>query len=236
MNEITQFLTSHGGLILFVVVFVEQLGVRLPSAPWLLVAGSLAAGGMLNPFLSIVMAALACVLADLIWFYLGRRGGRRVLSFLGRLGLTSESCAGHRAGMFSRFRLRGVVAGKFLPGLGAIMPPLAGLSGISARRFLLFDGFASLLYGTSYILLGFLFNEQVERVMAILGRLGLGALGLLVVLVAACVTIKYIQHRKAAAGGTHPEPDEVKTPAPARRHSGTPAQRFRPPPVWTSLI
>src|ERR1700730_13408178 len=80
MNEITQFLTSHGGLILFVVVFVEQLGVPLPSAPWLLVAGSLAAGGMLNPFLSILMAALACVLADSLWFYLGRRGGRRVLA------------------------------------------------------------------------------------------------------------------------------------------------------------
>ena len=33
MNELTQFLMSHGGPVLFAIVFVEQAGLPLPSAP-----------------------------------------------------------------------------------------------------------------------------------------------------------------------------------------------------------
>jgi hypothetical protein len=33
MNELTQFLMSHGGPVLFAIVFVEQAGLQLPSAP-----------------------------------------------------------------------------------------------------------------------------------------------------------------------------------------------------------
>jgi len=79
MDELTQFLMSHGGPVLFAIVFVEQAGLPLPSAPWLLAAGALSATGKLNPVLALAMTALACVVADSIWFYVGRRGGQRVL-------------------------------------------------------------------------------------------------------------------------------------------------------------
>ena len=87
MNELTQFLMSHGGPVLFAIVFVEQAGLPLPSAPWLLAAGALSATGKLNPVLALAMTALACVVADSIWFYVGRRGGQRVLHLFCRLSL-----------------------------------------------------------------------------------------------------------------------------------------------------
>jgi membrane protein DedA with SNARE-associated domain len=43
MDETTQFLIRHGLLVLFVAVFLEQMGLPLPAGPWLLAAGTLSA-------------------------------------------------------------------------------------------------------------------------------------------------------------------------------------------------
>src|SRR5438445_5027877 len=102
MNELTQFLMSHGGPVLFAIVFVEQAGLPLPSAPWLLAAGALSATGKLNPVLALAMTALACVVADSIWFYVGRRGGQRVLHLFCRLSLAPSTCVGRTKGLFAR--------------------------------------------------------------------------------------------------------------------------------------
>jgi len=48
MNQILLFLAEHGGAVLFVVVLAEQLGLPLPSLPWIVAAGALAADGRIS--------------------------------------------------------------------------------------------------------------------------------------------------------------------------------------------
>src|SRR5881628_2349064 len=140
MNETLEFLVRHGALVLFAAVFVEQMGVPLPAAPWLLAAGALGATGKLNWFIALGAATFGSALADVIWFYLGRYGGQRVLSLLCRISLEPDSCVRRTQDVFTRYGMRGVVAAKFIPGLSTLAPPLAGISGVGAPRFLLFDG------------------------------------------------------------------------------------------------
>src|ERR1051326_5368916 len=116
MNDITQFLVNHGGPVLFAIVFAEQAGLPLPSAPWLLAAGALSAGGKLNPALAIGLTSVAALLADSAWFYIGRRGGQRVLRLFCRLSLARHSCVGRTKGLFARYGLLALVVAKFLPG------------------------------------------------------------------------------------------------------------------------
>src|SRR5258707_8071312 len=123
MNDITQFLMGHGGLVLFAIVFAEQAGLPLPSAPWLLAAGALSAGGKLNPALAIGVTALAALTAGSLWVYVGRRGGQRVLRLFCRLSLAQNSCVGRTRDFFVRHGLQSVVAAKILPGFCAVMPP-----------------------------------------------------------------------------------------------------------------
>ncbi len=196
MNDITQFLMGHGGLVLFAIVFAEQAGLPLPSAPWLLAAGALSASGKLNPALAIGVTALAALLADSLWFYVGRRGGQRVLRLFCRLSLARNSCVGRTKNLFARHGLETLVAAKFLPGLGAVMPPLAGALGMRVSRFLLFDGLGSLFYGTFYILAGFLFHNQLGQAIAVLNKLGFSALLLTLALVIGYIAFKYARRRK----------------------------------------
>ena len=215
MNELTQILMGHGGPVLFAIVFAEQAGLPLPSAPWLLAAGALSATGNLNPVLALAMTSLACVVADSIWFYVGRRGGQRVLRLFCRLSLAPNACVGRTKGLFTRHGLQALVAAKFIPGLGAVMPPLAGALGVRTGRFLLLDALGSLFYGGFYIAAGFVFRNQLQDIVATLNQLGFSTLLLTLVLVPGYIGFKYVRRRRPSIGRIHhgnarrPEPEAI---------------------------
>jgi membrane protein DedA with SNARE-associated domain len=198
MSELSEFLMNYGGAALFAIVFAEQAGVPFPSAPWLLAAGALAADGKLNPVLAVGATALAALIADSLWFYVGRRGGHSILRFFCRVSLAQSSCVGRSKGLFARYGLQALLAAKFLPGLGAVMPPLAGALGMRAGRFFLFDGLGSLLYGAFYVFAGFVFHNQLLQLVGALKQLGLSALVSLLVVVTAYIAFKYARRYRAS--------------------------------------
>jgi rhodanese-related sulfurtransferase len=61
---------------------------------------------------------------------------------------------------------------------------------VSARRFLLFDATGSILYAGCYILLGYLFRDQIEQIAGALASLGKSALLVLAFLIAAYLGFK----------------------------------------------
>jgi membrane protein DedA with SNARE-associated domain len=207
MNDITQFLTGYGGLAVFVAVFADQAGLPIPAPPLLLAAGSLAAGGHLNPVLAAGMTAAATLLADLLWFHLGRKGGGRALHLLNRWSFSRNASSAHASAVIARYGLLALAVAKFLP--GAVMPSLAGALGMSTRRFLLLDGLAALFYGGSYISAGFLFHNQIEQVMVWFDRVCHGVIGLGAVLLVGYVAYKFVLWRrtKSAQGQSGNLPD-----------------------------
>jgi membrane protein DedA with SNARE-associated domain len=181
---------------LIAAVFVEQVGAPLPAAPWLFAAGALVGAGKMNGMVALGAAAFGSLLADTVWFYLGRYYGSRLLGLLCRISLTPDSCVRRTQNVFTRYGMRGVVAAKFIPGLSTLAPPLAGSSGVGAPRFLLFDGMGSLLYVGCFLLVGVLFSRQLEQIMAALASLGSNALGLVVGLAALYIAYKYFQRHR----------------------------------------
>jgi membrane protein DedA with SNARE-associated domain/rhodanese-related sulfurtransferase len=196
MNNTLEFLVRHGTTVLFAVVFVEQMGIPLPAAPWLLAAGALAAAGKMNWAMALGAATISSLLADMIWFYFGRHYGHRVLNLLCRISLEPDSCVRRTQDIFTRNGMRGVVAAKFIPGLSTLAPPMAGSSGVNASRFLLFDGLGSLLYAGCFMLLGALFSRQLEQVLNALAGLGGSALAVVGGLAALYLGYKYWQRQR----------------------------------------
>lgn len=195
MNETTGFLIHHGLSLVFTAVFVEQMGLPVPALPWLLGAGALSAVGRFNFPLGLFFTVTACLIADTTWFYLGRYRGNQVLGFLCRISLEPDSCVRRTQNVFTRYGMRGILVAKFLPGLSAIAPPLAGMSGIKAGQFLLFDSAGSTLYGFSFLFIGYLFSRQIEQIAVAFSHIGASALSLIVGLAALYVAYKYWQRQ-----------------------------------------
>lgn len=183
------------GTVLFFSVFIEEAGLPVPAVPVLLAAGALAGSGKFSLAQALLLGLAAASLGDLLWFYLGRHKGGKILKFLCRLSLEPDSCVGSTKSVFERHGSRGLVIAKFVPGLGTIMPPLAGMFNVGFWEFLLFDGLGSLLYVGSFLGLGYAFSDKLGEVKAMAERMGSAA----VAAVAACfggyLLYKWIRRR-----------------------------------------
>src|SRR5215467_10830065 len=193
MHRAFEFLIHHGHGVLLAWVFVEQVGVPVPAMPLLLAAGALAGTGRMNYFAALFFSTLGAVAADSIWFHLGRHKGIKILQLLCRISLEPDSCVRRTEGIFSKQGARSLIVAKFLPGLGLVMPPLAGIFRMRFRRFLLFDAIGSTLWAGAFLALGYAFAGQIERVATRLASLG----GWLLVLAVAALAT-YIGYKFAA--------------------------------------
>lgn len=196
MHRAFEFLIQHGYVLLLGWVFVEQVGVPVPAMPLLLAAGALAGTGHLNFFASLFWAGLGAVAADTIWFQLGRHKGIKILQLLCRISLEPDSCVRRTENIFSKQGARSLLVAKFLPGLGIVTPPLAGIFHMKLRRFLLFDALGSLFWAGAYVGLGYVFSGQIERVAARLASLGGWLLVLVVAALAAYIAYKFVARQR----------------------------------------
>lgn len=196
MHRAFDFLIHHGHVVLFVWVLTEQLGVPVPAMPLLLAAGALAGAGRMNFFAALMFATLGALTADSVWFQLGRHRGIKILQLLCRISLEPDSCVRRTEGIFSKQGARSLLVAKFLPGLGLVTPPLAGIFHMRFRRFLLFDGLGSLLWASSFLGLGYTFSGEIERVAERLISLGGWFVVLLVGALAAYIGYKFVARQR----------------------------------------
>ena len=140
------FLIVHGYSVLFVVSLIAQLGAPVPVTPVLLAAGVVAKEGYLSLAGIIALSVAASALGHLAWYEAGRRRGADVLRLLCRISIEPDSCVRRTEDLFGRHGARALVAAPFVPGLGAVAPPLAGMAGMSIGRFLLLDSLGALLW------------------------------------------------------------------------------------------
>jgi membrane protein DedA with SNARE-associated domain len=196
MTDLAGYVADIGLPLVFANVLLQQLGLPIPATPTLVVAGSLAARGELS-LPALYAAALAAVLiADSIWFRLGRRHGRRVLDLVCRVSLSPDSCVRQTEQIFARWGLRSIALAKFVPGFSMLAPPLAGAMRARPAAFLLYDAIAGLLWSSLGIVAGLVFADEVDRALALLTDLGARAALVLVALLAGFVAWKWWHRRR----------------------------------------
>lgn len=196
MANTLEFLVRHGYVVLLGWVFAEQIGLPIPSIPVLLAAGALAGTGRMNLFAALGIAMFASVCADFLWYQLGKIRGIKVLQLLCRISLEPDSCVRRTEGVFSRQGARSLLFAKFLPGLGTVAPPLAGVFHMHVARFLMFDSLGTLLWAGTFLGVGFVFSGQIERIAERLAALG-GRLGIFLVgALALYIAYKYIGRQR----------------------------------------
>jgi len=200
MSGTVEFLFRYGYVLLFGWVLAEQLGLPLPSAPLLLAAGALAGASRMNLAVAVLLPVIAAAVSDALWYELGRRRGMKLLRWLCRVSLEPDSCVNKTQGQFERRGEWALVVAKFIPGLNAIAPPLAGASRMPWTRFAFFDGLGALLWVTVYIGVGYIFSNQIERAASQLVFLGRGLFVLLVAGLLLYIGWKYLNRRRFLHG------------------------------------
>ncbi|MCC6364827.1 MAG: VTT domain-containing protein [Bryobacterales bacterium] len=195
MREVLGFVASHGYLVLFLWVLAEQGAFPIPSVPLLLAAGALIRSSLLHPVAAVACCMAAALLVDSVWFYIGRSRGPRVLRLLCRLSIEPDSCVRQTENAFLRYGLKSLLISKFVPGLNAVAAPMAGNSGAGIGRFLAYDALGTAIWSASYMSLGYVLSDQLEKAAEYASRTGSGLLLLVLGLFAAWIVWKILRRR-----------------------------------------
>jgi membrane protein DedA with SNARE-associated domain/rhodanese-related sulfurtransferase len=196
MEQALEFLLRHIEMVVFFTVLAEQIGLPLPAIPVLLAAGAVAGDGQASLTMVTALSVAACLLGDMVWFELGRHRGRQTLSLLCRIALEPDACVRRTENFFLIHGIRSLILAKFIPGLSTLAPALAGLFRIPIGRFLVFNGAGALLWSFSFLLLGYVFSDQIGYVAELAVQFGETATAIIAAALVGYLLYKYIHRQR----------------------------------------
>ena len=180
-------------IVLFVLVAIMGAGIPGPGDASLIAAGTLAGEGKLNVGIVLAAAIVAWMLGSVIGFWIGERGGRRLLDHPGRLEKSRRKLLAKGDRAFGRHTfVASVTMPAFVSGIFRVRFPLFTLGALVAGV-----GWIGMYVGLSYLL-----GEEVAKRI---GDAGTKALIGVIVLVAMGLGIRagwsyWHAHRTAATG------------------------------------
>jgi membrane-associated protein len=205
---IARILAVPGGLVYLLVgliVFAEDalfVGFVIPGETAAVLGGVDASRGHVNLWLMIVLVVVAAVVGDTVGYAIGRRVGPRILRarMLRRYGRRLEEAQEFLA----RRGGSAVFLGRFVAFFRAVMPALAGTARMPYRRFIAFNAAGGVIWGTGFVLLGFLAGNSYAAVEKAIGRgVALAVLGLVLL---ALLTWRIRRHRAERGSPNPPAP------------------------------
>jgi membrane protein DedA with SNARE-associated domain len=162
VDQLLSILIFKGYVLFFLWILANRMGVPVPATPALLAAGALAGMGEWRIVLVLLLAVVATLVSDTVWFELGRRYGRRILRVICRITFQPESFAQRTEKLLERHGARSLLITKFIPGMNRTVLPLTGSAQIGLPRFLAFDFFGALFWAGAYSGLGYIFSDTLE--------------------------------------------------------------------------
>jgi membrane protein DedA with SNARE-associated domain/membrane-associated phospholipid phosphatase len=166
-------------LLVGVMAFLETgafVGLIAPGEFTILVGGVVAGQGRIDVLALIGLVWVCAVAGDLTSYALGRRLGRGFMERHGpRVKITNERLEQVEA-FFARHGGKAILIGRFVGLVRAVAPFLAGSSKMPLRRFVPYDVVGAGLWGTIFVVLGYVFWRSFDQVAAIAkkGALALG--------------------------------------------------------------
>jgi membrane protein DedA with SNARE-associated domain/rhodanese-related sulfurtransferase len=172
VESLVYAIAQHGYSILFFVVLAEAMGLPVPAAVGLMIAGGASAAHDLSFSRSLLFALSAMLLGDNVLFMLGRRTGWWLLGVLCRLSLNPEGCIMKSADSFHRRGRVMLIFAKFLPGINTMAPPLAGSMNMPHAQFFALDFVGAAFYILTYLGGGYLFRDVLAKILRGYSQIG----------------------------------------------------------------
>ncbi len=166
-----QFLQEFGYFALFLGTFFEGETI-------LVLAGFLAFRGYMDINLVVVVAFFGSYAGDQLWYFLGRKHGRKLLARKPRWQLLGDRALEH----IRKHPDIWVLSFRFVYGLRTVMPVAIGLSGYPPVRYLLLNGLGAAVWAAALGAAAYHFGALLEGLLGNVKKYELWVLGALLIL------------------------------------------------------
>ena len=183
-------------LVIAALVFGETaifLGFVLPGEAAAVLGGVLASRGQVSIVPLVTVVVIGAIVGPVVGYEIGRRMGDRL--FAARvLGRIPGGVARARSTLQARGGL-GVLIGRFVAILRALVPAAAGAAQVPYRTFFFFNAAGGIIWGVGYCLLGYLAGSAY---VAVEKRVGTGLAVVIAALALAAVGTWAVRRHRAA--------------------------------------
>ena len=174
------------------------LGFLIPGETALVLGGALAGTHAVPLVAVLALGILGAIVGDSIGYYVGHRWGQRVLdSTLGRF-IRPERIARGQEYLAARGG-RAVLLGRFTAALRALVPGLAGMSGVPYRVFLPYNVAGGVVWGSAAVMLGYVAGASWRAALHVASGASLAVLGVVVVAAVGGIVLRRIRERRSDA-------------------------------------
>jgi membrane protein DedA with SNARE-associated domain len=186
LARVTHLLLTYGLALLFGLVAIESSGVPLPGETALIAAAVLASQGHYSIAAVIAVAAAGAIVGDNIGYWLGRKGGRALLTRVPVVRDHFERVLPAAEQFFQRHGSKTIFLARFFAILRVTAAWVAGISGMPWWRFLLWNAAGGIVWA---ILVGLVAFEVGKAAADAISRYGLYAGVAVAVLVVVAVVV-----------------------------------------------
>jgi membrane protein DedA with SNARE-associated domain len=164
-----------------------MLGFVFPGETAAILGGVLASEGGVTIGVIVTVVVLCAIVGDSIGYFVGARWGSALLGF----GPLRKRQRGIDRGLeeLSRRGALAVFLGRFTAFLRAVVPGLAGMSSMHYPTFLAANAAGGIVWGVTFVLLGYFVGQKVERATGI-------ASYILLALIAVVIVVLVVRHRR----------------------------------------
>lgn len=173
-----------------------MIGFFIPGETAVVVGGALAGLGHTNLGLVMVIVVVCAIVGDSVGFEVGKLIGPWLLA---RRVLKEREAVDRTMRLLERYGGPAVFFGRFVAFARALIPGLAGMSGMRYRVFLIFNASGGLIWGVGYALLGYVVGLSFGHVLS---TVGLWSAVVVAAVVVAAVVVHLVmswQRRRAQA-------------------------------------
>jgi membrane protein DedA with SNARE-associated domain len=180
-DQLLAALVQYGLPALFVTILVTSAGAPLPATLLLVTAGSFVQQGDFSYWSVVALTLVAAVIGDNIGYWIGRRGGRLLVTRLshwigGERRVAEAEAAARRWGGVGIFLSRWL-----LTPIGPTLNLTSGVASYSWPAFLGYDLVGEALWVVMYVGIGRIFSDRVQALADLLGDMAWTAVGIVAV-------------------------------------------------------
>ena len=186
---VTNLLVAHGYLVIIFGAALDNFGLPASGDIVLFAGGLFANGGELALPLVMLSGFVGAFISDNSVYWIGRIGGRpmmyRILKMRFLHFLINERSLDKVGNYFETHGGKTVFVGRFGPGLRSMTPLFAGVSRMKYHRFLPYNLSAVIVWAVAYSLVGYIFGQYWDELLAVARSLGYGVIALVALLLIA---------------------------------------------------
>ncbi len=164
--DLKTFITIIGYFGVFAIVFAESglfFGFFLPGDSLLFTAGLLAAEGYFSLAGLIVLSFVAAVLGDSVGYWFGRRTGPMLFTREDTRFFKKSHVEKSHA-YYEKHGPKTIIIARFIPIVRTFAPILAGVSGMTYKKFFMYNVVGGLIWTVSMPTLGYFLGTRIPHI------------------------------------------------------------------------